>query len=88
MKKLKEIYNIENEQAIREYMGISKEIYDKFWDIWKPKIKEIVVIAKKHNAEYIFETDYDIYITKLKRKPHIIDTLYGITIFKERGTQK
>ena len=88
MKKSKEIYNIENEKEIREYLGLEREIYNQFWNGWKPKIKEVLVIAKKNNAEYIFEKDFETYLTKKKRKPQVIDTLYGITIFKERGTQK
>ena len=83
MKNLKEIYNIENEKAIREYLGLNKEIYDKYWEDWKPKLKEVITIAKKNNAEYIFENDFSTFFTKIKRKMTIITTLYGITIYKE-----
>ena len=88
MKNLKEIYNIENESAIREYLELQEAIYDKFWGLWKPKIQEVVSVAKKHDAEYVFEKDFQIYFIKTKRKIIVIDTLYGITIYKEMKEKK
>lgn len=79
-----EIYNINNEQVIREYLGLSKEFYDRYWTTSiKPKLKEICKIAKEHNAEYIFTGDFDTYLSNTKNRYKVIKELYGITIFKE-----
>ena len=82
--KTEEIYNINNEQVIREYLGLSKEFYDRYWTTSiKPKLKEVCKIAKEQNAEYIFTGDFETYLRHTKNRYKIIKEIYGITIFKE-----
>ena len=73
-----QIYNKDNESAIKEYLGLEEEWCNVFFKKWKPTIDKAIDKARENLADYILESDYGIY-----DEGNFIANMDGIIIFKK-----
>jgi hypothetical protein len=81
---MRDIYNIENEDAIREYLGLDAEWCKDYFNQWKPSIKKALTKAKELGCEYILSCDYGIYAPD---NSEFICDIEGIILYRDKGEE-
>jgi hypothetical protein len=74
-----DIYDKRKIKSIKEYLGLSADWCNQYFREWKQDIFRALDYARKHNYEYILESDYWFYT---ETRTEIIKNFNGVIVYE------